>query len=68
MGPVPISMRMKLIPLACAAWLVASCPCWASENGDRFLEFSRDSDTLTYDLSTVQMIQPGRFYSCEHDD
>lgn len=39
----------------------ASIPPWASGNEDRFLEFPNDHETLTYDLSTVQMIQPGRF-------
>ena len=50
-----------LIPLACATWLVALCPCWASEHEERFVEFRDDAETLTFDLSTVQIIQPGRF-------
>jgi hypothetical protein len=50
-----------LIPLVCAAWLVALCPCWAGEQDRRFLEFPNDKATTTFDLSTVQVIQPGRF-------
>jgi hypothetical protein len=56
-----IPTQMKLIPLIYAAWLAASCPSWAVEQKDRFLEFRTGHGTLTYDLSTVQMIQPGRF-------
>lgn len=52
---------MKLIPLACAACLVASCPSWADDQDARFIEFPNTHDTVTFDLSTVQMIQPGRF-------
>ena len=52
---------MKLILLIFSAWLVASCPSWASDANDRFLEFQEDRDTLTYDMNTVQMIGPGRF-------
>ena len=50
-----------LIPLACAAWMIALCPCWAAEQDRRFLEFPNDNDTTTFDLSTVQIVQPGRF-------
>lgn len=50
-----------LIPLVCTAWLIALCPSWAGENGERFLELHNDEDTTTFDLSTVQIIQPGRF-------
>jgi len=52
---------MKLSVLICAASFVASCPSWAGDQGDRFLEFQRDRDTLTYDMNTVQMIGPSRF-------
>jgi len=51
-----------LMPLACAAWLVALCPSWASEDQqDRFIEVQNGDSTTSLDLSTVQMIQPGRF-------
>lgn len=33
----------------------------AGDQDRRFLEFSGDVDTTTYDLNTVQIIQPGRF-------
>jgi hypothetical protein len=50
---------MKLIVVAFAV-LVGSCPTWAQDG--RFIEFSAPhGKTQTYDLSTVQMIQPGRF-------
>src|SRR5258708_2417128 len=50
-----------LIPFACATWLVVLCPSWAGEQERRFLEFPSGRDTTTFDLSTVQVIQPGRF-------
>lgn len=50
-----------LIPLACAAWMIAFCPSQAAEQDRRFLEFPNDNDTTTFDLSTVQIVQPGRF-------
>ena len=49
-----------LIPLACAAWVSASFLCSALAQ-DRFLEFSNSNETETFDLSTVQVAQPGRF-------
>jgi hypothetical protein len=52
---------MKLIPLVCAACLVASCPSWADDQDARFVEFPNTHGNVTYDLSTLQMIQPGRF-------
>lgn len=52
---------MKPFPLICIICLFASCPSWASDQNDRFLEFQEDNDTLTYDLNTIQMIGPGRF-------
>ena len=60
-GRFQIRTLMKSIPLVCAALLVASCPSWASDQQDRFLEFQEDHDTLTYDMNTVQMIGPSRF-------
>ena len=50
-----------LIPLTCAACLVVLEQCWAADQKDRFLEFPNYGKTTTYDLSTVQIIQPGRF-------
>ena len=52
---------MKLFPLICTIWLVALCPSWAGDQDKRFLEFSNNKDTVTYDLNTVQIIQPGKF-------
>jgi hypothetical protein len=54
--------KLKLSPLIFAIWLVASSPSWAGDQDERFVEFPGPSGkTQTYDLSTVQMIQPGRF-------
>jgi len=51
-----------LMPLICALWLlVVSCPSWAGDQEKRFLEFPSDENTTTYDLNTVQVIQPGKF-------
>jgi hypothetical protein len=52
---------MKLLPLICAIWLIASYPLWAGDQEKRFLEFPRSGDTTTFDLNTVQIIQPGIF-------
>jgi len=44
-------------------WLASSGSTFAAGESDRFLviPFVRDVSTTTYDLSTVQMLQPGRF-------
>jgi hypothetical protein len=55
------SNNMKSLPVIIAIWLVASCPSWAGDQETRFLEFPGGNDTTTYDLNTVQLIQPGRF-------
>jgi hypothetical protein len=52
---------MKLSLLIFSALLLACCPSLAEEN-ERFVEFPEaPSKIRTYDLRTVQMIQPGRF-------
>jgi len=52
--------QWKLLPLICGAWVVAWYPSWAIEK--RFLEIPGAHDsTVTFDLDTVQIIQPGRF-------
>ena len=56
-----MAASLKTVPLIFAAWVVASCPSWAIDDQDRFIEFLGDNNTETYDLSTVQMIVPGRF-------
>jgi hypothetical protein len=50
-----------LVPLACAAWVFSVCPCWANEHDQGVVEFHDDVETLSFDLSTVRFIQPGRF-------
>jgi hypothetical protein len=51
---------MKLL-LVFLMSLLACCPSLAAQN-ERFVEFPfRQDQTFTYDLRTVQMIQPGRF-------
>jgi hypothetical protein len=54
-------IKMKLSPLICTIWLVASCPSWAGDQENRFLEIPGKAHTLTFDLDTVQFISPGRF-------
>jgi len=41
--------------------LAASCPSWASEQQNRFIEFPSAINTLIYDLDTVRIVTPGRF-------
>jgi hypothetical protein len=41
--------------------LVSASPLWAANEKIRFLQFPNDLETVTFDLSTVQIIQPGRF-------
>lgn len=50
-----------LIALACAVWTVGLSPCWAAEEERRFVEFPNENEIETFDLRTVQIIQPGRF-------
>jgi hypothetical protein len=52
---------LKLLPLVCSMWLLASCPSWADDQQKRFLEFPNDRNTVTIDLNTVQLMAPGRF-------
>jgi hypothetical protein len=52
---------MKLYPLICAVSLTASWPSLAGDQDNRFIEFPNARTTVTYDLSTVQMILPGKF-------
>jgi hypothetical protein len=52
---------MKPLSLICTIWLVASCPSWAGDQEKRFLEFPNGRDTTTFDLNTVQIVQPGKF-------
>ena len=59
---VIVAFQMKLIPLAFAACLAGACPSWAGDQDERFIEFlAAAGKTRTYDLSTVQMVQPGKF-------
>jgi hypothetical protein len=60
-GRLPVTCLAMLIPALSAAWLVSIRPSSATEPADRFLEFSSDRNTWTYDLSTVQTIVPGKF-------
>jgi hypothetical protein len=55
-------MTRTLIPSVFAAWMIVFCPCWAAEQYRRFLEFPNEDSTTSYDLSTVQIVQPGRFW------
>jgi hypothetical protein len=52
---------MKLSPLIFSILIIACCPLLAAQN-ERFVEFEEyPAETRIYDLSTVQIIQPGRF-------
>jgi hypothetical protein len=52
---------MKPRAIIFSVLLIACCPSFADQN-ERFVEFSElPAKTRTYDLSTVQMMQPGRF-------
>jgi hypothetical protein len=53
---------LRLLLVLALAALAAPRPGQAADEGQqRFIEFPGDVDTVTYDLSTVQTIQPGRF-------
>jgi len=45
----------------CAAWFGALIPSLATAQDGRFIDFPDDTSTTSYDVSTVQMISPGRF-------
>jgi hypothetical protein len=51
---------MKLSLLIFSVLLIACCPSLADQS-ERFVEFQELGKTRTYDLRTVQIIQPGRF-------
>lgn len=51
----------KLSPLICAVCFVACCSAWADDQQKRFIEFPSRRSMTTFDLNTVQLIQPGRF-------
>ncbi len=52
---------MKSSPLILLALAISCCPSLADEN-DRFIEFPEPpAKTRTYDLHSVQILQPGRF-------
>ena len=51
--------RINLIALASA--LTLAHPCWATDQNKRFVEFPDAVSTVTYDLDTVNLLQPGRF-------
>jgi hypothetical protein len=54
-------LYMKVSLPILIAWLAVSCPSWADEQDRRFVEFPNSTKTITYDLSTAQLIQPGKF-------
>jgi hypothetical protein len=52
---------LQTVVLLGAAWYITACPCWADDKENRFLEFPGTADSVTYDLATVNVLQPGRF-------
>jgi len=54
-------MRSKLVAAVCAIWCCISSSSWAEEPKDRFVEIPQEDQTTIFDLSTVQLLQPGRF-------
>ena len=57
-----VTSRTSLLLMACSAFFVAPGPTSASEQQARFLQVPfGEMQTATYDLSTIQIIQPGRF-------
>jgi hypothetical protein len=52
---------IRVISLLCVTALFGSCSASAQDQDKRFVEVSGDNDTVTFDLSTVRMIQTGRF-------
>lgn len=52
--------QMKLLLLVFFILVTACCLSWAADQDQRFVEFKAPGGkTRTYDLNTVQMIQPG---------
>jgi hypothetical protein len=56
-----LAPRPILFQLVAAIYLGVVYPCSADDQQNRFLEFPNDYETVTFDLSTVQIITPGRF-------
>ncbi len=53
---------MKLLQLALPILFISCCQSWAAEQDERFVTLSAPGGkTITFDLSAVQLIQPGRF-------
>ena len=52
---------MKQSPLIFLMTLIGCFQSLADQDNKRFVEFQGLGSTETYDLSTVQMLQPGRF-------
>jgi hypothetical protein len=61
---------MKLSSLAFLMLLIACCQSLAGQGDKRFVEFQRRGSTERYDLSTVHILQLGRFsiFSTSIDD
>jgi hypothetical protein len=58
---ISLGLSTRMLQVVCATWFVASSSAWAADENGRFLEFANDFNTVTFDLSTVQIVQPGRF-------
>jgi hypothetical protein len=54
-------LHSRVLPLLCVMLLFSSCPGSALDEANRFIEIPSDIEITAFDLSTVQVIQPGRF-------
>ena len=58
---VSATTQMKQSPVISLMMLIGCFQSLAAQDNKRFVEFQERGLTQTYDLSTVQMLQPGRF-------
>ena len=58
---VSATTQMKQSPVISLMMLIGCFQSLAAQDNKRFVEFQERVLTQTYDLSTVQMLQPGRF-------
>jgi hypothetical protein len=57
-GPLFFVVLLLLVPIAANSQSATSAP---EKVPSRWVEFDYDDNTITYDLTTIQMIEPGKF-------